>query len=96
MRQPIPLSSYILDFEVMSVVGMPVVLIGMRWVDSLKMVAKAWGCALVVGILLQAFAIGYYRTLTFPMRWSLDVPNELEVIFQTRSTKRQWFSADRR
>jgi hypothetical protein len=44
----------------------------------LKILAKVWGGALVLGILLQTFAIGYKRTYTFPMRWSLSVPPEVQ------------------
>ena len=77
MNRPIPLSSAILIFEVLSVVGLPLLLVGARWVSRLKWVAVAWGCALVLGFLLQVFAIGYQRTCAFPMRWSLEIPDEI-------------------
>ncbi|MFZ0419211.1 MAG: hypothetical protein WAM04_14020 [Candidatus Sulfotelmatobacter sp.] len=56
---------------------MPLLLLGIRWVSHLKIVAKVWGCVLILGLLLQALAIGYERTYTFPMRWSLDVPDAI-------------------
>jgi len=74
---PIPLSSYILVFEVVSIVGIPIILVGIRRIPRLKTVAKVWVGALLLGPLLQVFAIGYERTYTFPMRWSLDVPDEI-------------------
>jgi len=77
MSRPVPLSSYILAFEVVSLVGMPVVLVGIRWTSRLKILAKVWGGALVFSVLLQVFAVGYQRTYTFPMRWSLEVPDEI-------------------
>jgi hypothetical protein len=77
MSRSIPLSSYILMFEVASVVGVPLLLLGMRWVPHLKVAAKAWGCALILGFLLQACAIGHERRYTFPMQWSLTVPAEI-------------------
>jgi hypothetical protein len=77
MSQPIPLSSYILVFEVVSVLAMPLFLLGIRWVPQLKIVAKVWGCVLIIGLVLQVVAIGYERTYTFPMRWSLNVPVEI-------------------
>jgi hypothetical protein len=78
MRSPIPLASYILVFEVASLIGMPLVLIGIRWVPRLRILARLWGGAIVLGILVQTFAIGYKRTYTFPMRWSLTVPPEVQ------------------
>jgi carboxymethylenebutenolidase len=77
VSHPIPLSSYILVFEAVSVVAIPLLLLGIRRVPRLKIVAKAWGCVLIIGLGLQVFAIGYERTITFPMRWSLEVPDEI-------------------
>jgi hypothetical protein len=77
MSCPVPLSSYILVFEVVSLVGMPVVLGAIRWASRLKIVAKVWGGTLVLGVLLQIFAVGYQRTYSFPVRWSLEVPDEI-------------------
>jgi hypothetical protein len=77
MRHPIPLSSYILIFEVVSVVTLPLLLLGSGRVPQMKIVAKVWGCVLVLGLVLQIFAIGYERTYTIPMQWSLDVPDEI-------------------
>ena len=48
-------------------------LFGMRRIPFLRSVAKVWGGVLVLGILLQIFAIGYKRTYTFPMHWSSRV-----------------------
>jgi hypothetical protein len=77
VNHPIPLSSYILVFEVVSVPAMLLILLGIRRVPQLKIVAKAWGCVLIIGLVLQVFVIGYQRTYTVPMRWSLDVPDEV-------------------
>lgn len=77
MSRPIPLSLYILIFEGVSVLAVPLLLLGIRWVPKLKVVAKVWGCILIIGLVLQVLAIGYKRTYTFPMRWSLDVPDEI-------------------
>lgn len=57
---------------------MPLALFGMRRIPFLRTVAKVWGGVLVLGILLQIFAIGYKRTYTFPMHWSLSVPPEVQ------------------
>jgi hypothetical protein len=77
MSLPIPLSSYILIFELASLVGIPIVLVGTRRMPRLKTIAKIWGGTLILGILLQAFGIGSERTYTVPMRWSLSVPDEI-------------------
>lgn len=77
MRHPIPLSSYILLFEVVSILALPLLLFGLRKIPVLKVVTRAWVCVLIIGLLLQIFAIGYTRTYTFPMRWSLEIPNEI-------------------
>src|SRR5271154_6081539 len=77
MSRPIPLSLYILVFEGVSVLAVPLLLLGIRWVPQLKVVAKVWGCILFFGLFLQVVAISYKRTYTFPMRWSLDVPDEI-------------------
>ncbi len=77
MSRPIPLSLYILTFEGVSVLAVPLLLLGIRRVPKLKFVAKVWGCILIIGLVLQVLAIGYKRTYTFPMRWSLDVPDEI-------------------
>jgi hypothetical protein len=76
VRHPIPLSSYILDFEVLSI-GVPMLLFLIRRRASVKLIAKAWGGVFLFAILLQVFCIGYERVYTFPMRWSLEIPQEL-------------------
>jgi hypothetical protein len=78
MRNPIPLSSCILAFELASLIGIPLALFGMRRIPPLRIVAKVWSGVLVLGILLQVLAVGYKRTCTFPMRWSLNVPPEIQ------------------
>lgn len=82
MKTPIPVSSFILAFELASIVGMPLALLGARRIPGLKIAAKVWGAALVAGILLQIVAIGYQRTYTFPMHWSLSVPPEIQQNIQ--------------
>jgi hypothetical protein len=77
VRRPIPLSSYILVFEIASLVGVPLLLLGLRRLPYLKLVTKIWGCVLLLGLLLQVFAIGYQRTYILPMHWSLEVPDEI-------------------
>jgi hypothetical protein len=76
MSRPIPLSSYILIFEVGSVIVLPLLLAGMRRARELRIVAKLWVCVLILGFVLQAF-MSRERTYTFPMRWSLEVPDEI-------------------
>jgi hypothetical protein len=82
MMRPIPLARSILVFEVASLLGMPLILLGIRRIPQLKSVAKIWGGVLILGILLQTLAIGYERTYTFPMRWTLEVPDEIRAQVQ--------------
>lgn len=68
---PIPLSKYILDFELVSIVAFPLLLISTRVAEEFTVVAKLWGGAIALAIGLQVFAMGV-RTYTYPMSWSLQ------------------------
>ena len=73
---PIPLAKYILDFEILSIVVFPLLLISTRVAEEFTIVAKLWGGAIVLGIALQVFAMGV-RTYTYPMRWPFTIPDDL-------------------
>jgi len=73
---PIPLSKYILDFELVSIVAFPLLLISTRVAEEFTVVAKLWGGAIALAIGLQVFAMGV-RTYTYPMSWSLAIPDDL-------------------
>jgi|SRR6266404_4267911 hypothetical protein len=72
----IPLSKYILDFELLSIFIFPLLLISTRVAEEFTVMAKAWGGAIALGIGLQVSAMGV-RTYTYPMRWSFAIPDHL-------------------
>jgi hypothetical protein len=73
---PIPLSKYILDFELLSILVFPLLLISTRVAEEFTVLAKLWGGAIALAIGLQVFAMGV-RTYTYPMNWSLAIPDDL-------------------
>ena len=54
----IPLSKYILDFELLSIFIFPLLLISTRVAEEFTVMAKAWGGAIALGIGLQVSAMG--------------------------------------
>ena len=85
MNFPIPLSSCILTFEVLSLLALPLVLLASRRYARLKAVAKCWGALLAAAVLLQAFA-RHKRTYTYSMHWTLQAPEEIRTEIQPASS----------